>query len=244
MYGELRMKKIFMIFLIPSVLFSAGCAAGRVAIEKRNLDVQTKMSDTVFLEPVRDDLKTVYVEVRNTSDKDINVSDQIKSMVQQHGYRLVTDPDKAHYLLQANILQAGKIDPSAASTALSNGFGGAVLGGLAGGAATHRRGGVVAGAVVGGLAEMVTNSMVKDVTYSLITDLQISERAKGRVREETESHLSQGSQSTVHQSEETDSNWKKYRTRILSSANKVNLEFEVALPELEKGLIRSISGIF
>jgi hypothetical protein len=38
--------------------------------------------------------------------------------------------------------------------------------------------------------------------------------------------------------------WKTYQTRIVSTANKVNLEFNEALKSLEDGLVRSISGIF
>ncbi|WP_422491663.1 complement resistance protein TraT, partial [Endozoicomonas sp. ALE010] len=36
---------------------------------------------------------------------------------------------------------------------------------------------------------------------------------------------------------------KKYQTRVVSTANKVNLKFEEALPELKKGLSNSISGL-
>ena len=47
----------------------SGCAATSTAVAKRNLDVQTKMSDTIFLDPVTPDERTVYVDVRNTSDQ-------------------------------------------------------------------------------------------------------------------------------------------------------------------------------
>jgi hypothetical protein len=38
--------------------------------------------------------------------------------------------------------------------------------------------------------------------------------------------------------------WKRYRTRVMSIANQVNLEFEEAAPDLVAGLTRSIAGIF
>lgn len=240
----MRFKNFIFVGLSLTVLYLSGCAASRVAIEHRNLDVQTKMSDTVFLDPVRDDLKLVYVDIKNTSDKDIQINDMIKAAIQSRGYRIVTDPDKAHYMLQANILSVGMIDPSAARMALNNGFGGAVLGGAIGAVGTRRREGLIGGAIIGGVTEMVANSMVKDVTYAIITDLQIFERSRGKVKQETDSDLSQGSSTTIKQSESTETNWKRYRTRIISSANKVNLKFEEALPELEKGLARSVSGIF
>jgi hypothetical protein len=38
--------------------------------------------------------------------------------------------------------------------------------------------------------------------------------------------------------------WKTYQTRILSSANKVNLDFDEALPALRAGVSQSIAGLF
>ena len=94
--------------LLALALALSGCAAGTTAIAKRNLDVQTKMSDTVFLDPVPPDERTVYVDVRNTSDKpDFDIGPQIRSAVAARGYRVVDDPRTAHFVLQANVLQAG-----------------------------------------------------------------------------------------------------------------------------------------
>ena len=38
--------------------------------------------------------------------------------------------------------------------------------------------------------------------------------------------------------------WKRYQTRVMSSANRVNLDFEDAAPELVAGLTQAIAGIF
>ena len=45
----------------------------------------------------------------------------------------------------------------------------------------------------------------------------------------------------VEYSEKSD--WKIYQTRVLSSANKVNLDFNDAAEALKSGLVQSISGI-
>ena len=39
------------------------------SIAKKDLDVQTKMSDSIFLDPVEPSQKTIYLNIRNTSDK-------------------------------------------------------------------------------------------------------------------------------------------------------------------------------
>jgi hypothetical protein len=51
-------------------------------------------------------------------------------------------------------------------------------------------------------------------------------------------------QTTIQQDVAETVNWKRYRTRIGTSANQVNLKFEEALPEIQKGLCKSISGLF
>jgi len=237
--------------LLGLLAMVSGCAATQTAISKRNLDVQTKMSATVFLDPVAPDEQTVYVQVRNTSDKELHIDDAIASAVSSHGYRVVNNPNDAHYMLQASVLQVGKMDPAAAQAALAGGYGGAIEGGalgLAMAAASNNNnassyGGFgLAGAMVGTIA----NAAVKDVTFTMITDLQISERApKGvTVNQQTNSDMAQGTSTKVTQQSNSVSQWKRYRTRIVSTAEKVNLDFAEAKPELEHGLTRSISGIF
>jgi hypothetical protein len=38
--------------------------------------------------------------------------------------------------------------------------------------------------------------------------------------------------------------YKSYRTRVVSTANKVNLNYEEAAPALTEGLTRSLAGLF
>ena len=113
--------------LVVGALALSGCSATHTAISKRNLDVQTKMSDTIFLDPVADDKRTVYVQVRNTSDKQgLSLEPFIVEAVQSKGYRVVRDPEQANFLLQANVLQAGETDLRAQNEAFGGGFGGAL----------------------------------------------------------------------------------------------------------------------
>lgn len=235
--------------LIVSVLiFTAslsGCAAMQVAISHRNLDVQTKMSDSIFLNPVDNSMHTAYVQLKETADKDLNLSSikqQIVDNLSKKGYKIVS-PSKAHYWIQANILQIGKTDPAAAEKMLANGYGGALAGAAIGGVTSESYGGVVAGGIIGGITETVANSMVKNVTFTMITDLQISERSAETVTQTTTSNLHNGSSTQTHQKTNKTTNWVRYRTRVLSTANKVNLHFKDALPQLQAGLVKSVSGI-
>lgn len=235
---------------IGAVTLLSGCAATQVAISKRDLDVQTKMSDTIFLDPVGEDKRTVFVQVRNTSDKqDFDIANEVTSAVAAKGYRVVTDPDKAQYILQANILQVGKVSASAAQMSfggygvpLTGAFAGAGIGAALGG----NTGGIIGAGLIGGLVETVANAAVKDVYFSAITDIQIKSRQRSGVKskESSRHNLKQGNSggTTVTYDEETD--FRTYQTRIMSVANKVNLDFQEAASPLRGGLVRVISGVF
>ena len=249
--------RLLFALLIAPCLFSmlSGCAATHVAIAKRNLEVSTRMSDAVFLDPVGGDKRTVFIYVRNTSDRpNFDIETPLKSAVAGRGYRVVDDPEEAHFKLQAQVLSVSKMSITAAEAALGAGYGGAIagvaVGGVAGAATTGTaRGtaiGAVAGGIVGGIAETIANAAVKDVTFVAITDVQISEKAREGVvgRRDLQVDAQQGvggsEQSTF--SEETTE--KRYRTRVISTANKANLKYEEAAAPLNEGLTRVLSGVF
>ncbi len=237
------------------VAFLAGCAATTTAVSKRNLDVQTKMTDTVFLEPVAADRRTVYVDVRNTSDKpDFVVEPAIRRQLEASGYQVVDDPDRANFMLQANVLQAGRNSLTAAEAAGEGGFGSAVSGAAVGAGAGYllgQAGGsdvglTIAGALLGAAIGTVADAYVQDVTYTVITDLRVSERARGEVvvSQSEQQTLGQGSGGSVTQASSTITDWKHYQTRIVATANQVNVEWDEAAPFMVDGLTRSVGGIF
>jgi hypothetical protein len=237
------------------VALLAGCAATTTAVSKRNLDVQTKMSDTVFLEPVAADRRTVYLSVRNTSDKpDFVVEPAIRRQIESAGYRIVDDPDQAQFMLQANVLQAGRNSLTAAEAAGEGGFGSAVSGAAMGagtGFLLGKAGGsdvglTIAGALIGAAVGTVADAYVQDVTYTVITDLRVSERARGGtvVSQSEQQTLGQGSGGSVTQASSTITDWKHYQTRIVATANQANIEWDEAAPFMVDGLTRSIGGIF
>ncbi|MEN4052417.1 complement resistance protein TraT [Sulfurimonas sp. NWX79] len=224
----------------------SGCSAMHTAIKKRNLDVQTKMSDTIFLEPVSPDKKIIYFNIRNTSDKEVHVKDAIVNELKAKGYKITNDPAKATYMLQGNILKVSKTDKREAQGLMGSGYGAAVTGALAGGTAAYAMnagGRGTAGVALGFLGD----ALVDDTFYVMVTDLQIRERPlEGEIVTQTQqASLAQGSSTKVQQDIKGGKvKWKTYRTRIISTAEKVNLDFSEAEPVLEKALARSIAGTF
>ena len=232
---------------IASILLLNGCSAIDKSIKHGTLDVQTKMSETVFLDPVADNKRTVVLQIRNTSDKkDLDIVSEIKTAIEDKGYKIVTDPNKANFMIQANILQVGKSTQEDPFSSLTSGYGGALAGGTVGAliSSNNNYTGAGIGALAGGLIGTVADSAVQVVNYQMITDLQVSEKADGDVvTESSNAQLKQGSSGNKSSSWSQKTKWKKYQTRIISVAKKTNLKCEVALPELKRGLVQSISGL-
>lgn len=216
------------------------------AVKKRNLDVKTQMSETIWLEPTSD--KTVFLQVRNTSDKDMSgLQTQIASELTAKGYRVTSSPDAAYFWVQANVLKADKMDLRQTQGFLSSGYeGGATAAALGAGITAYNSSS--AGATLGvglasGLVGLAADAMVEDVNYTMVTDLQISERSKAKVTTDNIAALRQGTSGMKVQTSTEQGDRAKYQTRVVSSANKVNLKFDEAKPVLEAQLAKSIAGI-
>lgn len=241
------MKKFFKTLLFGSMLMFlfASCSTLHTVISKRNLDVQTKMSDTIWLEPVAANQKTIFVQIRNTSGKNLNIQKKITDILVAKGYKIVGDPAKARYMLQANILKVDKVNLDKNGL---DGFSDAVLaGGVGGLLGAQRSGGVytslgwgLAGAAIGTVAD----ALVSDVAYAMVTDVLVTEKTGRKVNTSTKNFVKQGSSGSMTSSSKFVSNAEKYSTRVLSTANKVNLDFNDAIPVLEDELGKVIAGIF
>ena len=240
-----KFKHYLIVVTVGVAMILVGCSAATTLVKKRNLDVQTQMSETIFLDPVAPDKRTVFLQIRNTSDKQsININDSVRSAITARGYNVLSDPNKAHYWIQVNILKVGKSDLRESQSALANGYGsviaGAVVGAQFGGGS-----GQVGMGMLGAAAGFIGDALVDDTLFLMITDIQLSEKAKAgvTVTEANKAQLKQGSSGykTVSSTETVDR--KKYQTRIVSTANKANLDFIEAEPALINGLANSVSGL-
>ncbi|HIF3101950.1 TPA: conjugal transfer complement resistance protein TraT [Salmonella enterica] len=237
-----NVKLMAMTAVLSSVLVLSGCGAMSTAIKKRNLEVKTQMSETIWLEPSSQ--KTVYLQIKNTSDKDMSgLQAKVTKAVQDKGYTITSSPDSAYYWIQANVLKADKMDLRTAQGFLSQGYEGAIAGAALGAGITGYNSSS-AGATLGvGLAGMAADAMVEDINYTMVTDIQISEKTTASVQTDNVAALKQGTSGYKVQTSTQTGNQHKYQTRIVSSANKVNLKFEEAKPVLEDQLAKSVANI-
>ncbi|EER8120269.1 complement resistance protein TraT [Escherichia coli O157:H7] len=208
--------------------------------------VSAIVTSTIWLEPASE--RTVFLQIKNTSDKDMSgLQGKIADAVKARGYQIMTSPDKAYYWIQANVLKADKMDLRESQGWLSRGYEGAAVGAALGGGITAYNTGS-AGTTLGvglatGLIGMAADAMVEDINYTMITDVQIAERTRTSVRTDNVAALRQGTSGSKIQTSTETGNQHKYQTRVVSSANQVNLKFEEAKPHLEDQLAKSIANI-
>jgi hypothetical protein len=232
------------------ILLLTGCAAVHTSIAKKDLDVQTKLSTAVFIDPVAPEKRKIYLEMRSAvMEFDRNafrsvISQQILSS--GNGYILIDNPDNAQYTMSIFVRNLEKSSPAAAENYLRTGYEGVAAGAALGYAVGGGYRDAAAGGLIGGLATTAANAFVKDVTYLLVADIQIKERARQgvivRKDSKVNTKISDDGASTQTYSEV--SNQKEYRTRVVTTANKANLELEEAQPLMFEKTAYAMASFF
>jgi hypothetical protein len=254
LYGIITMKKwnIVAKLTVAGVFISmiSGCSAIHTSVAKRNLDVQTKISTSIFVEPVSEEKRKIYLEVRSgVMEFDRNafrqaIEEQLVSS--GNGYSLTDSPEQAQYRMSVFVRNLEKTTPEGAAQALSSGYQGAGAGAVAsfalGGSGRDMAGAGLLAAGVG----VVANAFVQDVMYLLVADIQIKEKAgKGvivRRDSKVNTKISDDGATTQTYSEAT--NKKEYRTRVVTTANKANLELAEAQPLMFQKTAYAMSAFF
>jgi len=201
-----------------------GCAATQVAVSKRELDVQARTSTAIFVDAVARDNRTVFLDVRSgvmEFDRRAFATFVREQFAQNdNGYKLVDDPDKAQYQMQVYVLNLEKASPTAAETALRQGY-------------------------VGDYDEKEQVSReALDLDFDGKVD-QVNYYEKGViVRKDTQisTKVADAGGSTQRVSEARDR--KEYTTRIVTTANKVNLKLEQAQDLMFRKTAYAMSGFF
>lgn len=236
------------ISLVAMVALISGCAAISDTIHHRKLQTNTCMSETIFLDPTLPQDKVIYIQYHNTTNQpDLQIKQALISDLEAHHWTVTDNFAKAKRMMQVNVIQAGKAaSPQDVTNALNGGYGGALAGGLTGVAISGTWQGAAAGAAIGGVADWLSGELIRNETYSVITDVQISVKLpKGEhISQNAKTHLQQGTSTTVKQHYQTNTDWVRYRVRLVSYANKVNLKFAAAAPVLSKEIATALANLF
>lgn len=258
------MKKIrtLGISLIAATVLFTGCATSE-------LQTNSRMTQSIFINPVAKNKRLIFVSSKNTSGQRINLENTIYRELEAKGYTIVEDPEQATYILMMNVLYC---DKKQENNAVGAGLAAGALGAGVAGYNGHSTGGTIGiglgAAAVGALIGKAT----EDTIYQMQVDIVIREKAKsavsasnvtvngqarvydsskagfvnsfgGSVRDANASgHLNSNTASASAQNYETD--YIEHKTMLFAEATKMNLTLPEATPILEKQIAYQIAGLF
>lgn len=255
-------------YLLPILLVIigfSGCAT-------TELQTQTKMTQSIFLDPVKKEQKTVFLSIKNTSGQDMSqLESKIAAKLSSKGYKIIDDPETAKYVLMTNVLFANNLKEANAASA---GINGAVVGGVMGAINSGGNGNSALGAalIVGGVSA-IAGKLTEDEIYRMVTDVVVRDRKDTKVyttinTAQGQSSIGQESRSgfmnsfagqiksndgaggklsdntTNQKVQQIETNYIEHKTRIFSEAVKMHLKLDEALPILIDKMAEQISGIF
>lgn len=259
------MSRLFMIPIACLLLLTSACANHLTL----SMEKSVKSSNSIFLRPTND--KTIFVELRNTSDNPNALLADIPNRLTAKGYVVTSDPDKAHFILQVTTVFAAKAKPGTTLDSLVAGGFGAMAGGAIGTAAalgSRSFGWIPGGAAIGAVTGLVGSKLTEDSQYTIVADAQIIEKTKEVVEQVISSQTAGGGglpssatglvnlfggqslsapnagQTTEQTQEIHRGNERIHKTRYASLAQKMWLSEEAATTDLVLRLTDSISGLF
>ena len=256
-----KIRNLTLSIVLASTLFS-GCAT-------TELQTNVRMSQSVFIDPVKKELRTVFISSKNTSGQPINLEQSLSNELQAKGYKIVDDPDEATYILMVNVLYCDKKqENNVAGAALGAGAVGAGVSAYNNGGADQAIGVGLGAAVIGGLIGKAT----EDTIYQMQVDILIKERTKGSVLTQNSTVAGQASVRDVKKSgfvnsfggdtknsnlsgqlnsnagsassQSYESDFIEHKTVMLAEATKMNLTLQEATPILERQISNQIAGLF
>ena len=249
------MKNVLKIGLVAVTVTLFGCSAMNTAIKKQELDVEARLSSSIVLEPLSPSDRIVYARIRDVSGNNLRSAMQrkIESQLESEGFVVTNDPKKANLMMNATILSAGKTTADEASRSLSSGYKGAAegaaLGFIAGGGSgkDSLQAGLLAGA-----AGFFADAMVEDVYYTFVMDVELRERPLigDSITNSTTNTSTKmlSTQNTANRSKSKSSvqrgdnfNWIIHQTRIVTTANQMNLKLEDAIPVVQDKTATSLT---
>lgn len=253
------MKKIILTGLVIATAISlTGCAGnggpsfqqvgtkdGKLTeVTKEQVELKTKMTETIFLEPVSPNEQIVFLKIRNTSDNDLsNLQSIIKMNLQKIGWTTTANPRQANFMIQANIIMADRVKENGKLEGMTAGL--AVAGAGVGAYNNNGSSRDAAGAalIAGLIGAAIESAEVKPVRYAMVTDVEIRQRpldGETVTQEDANSHKQGTGNYTSQKSTNTNVKWKKYRTKIISEAKGAGLEFKQVRKLFSQELSKSI----
>ncbi|MFT2110378.1 complement resistance protein TraT [Marinomonas sp. 2405UD68-3] len=237
-----------------------GCSAINTSLNKQDLTVDSRLSQSIVLEPLAPSKRVVYARIRDVSGNNMRVEMQkiVNQQLQSEGFIVTNDPETANLMLNATIISAGKTTADEANSLLSSGYKGGFEGAAVGAGITSATGGSGSDAAKAGLllaaAGFLADSLIEDTYYTFVMDVEMRERAlsgdtvSNSTRNVNVGGGAYGNNANVSINNSSvvrgdGYNWIIYKTRIVTTANKINLDIQEALPAVQQRTALSVSEL-
>lgn len=245
------------------------CALALSGCVTTNLQTKATMSQSIFIDPVAKSKQTIFVALRNTSGQEINLESKILQKLQSKGYIVVDDPEKANFILQANVLYC---DIKQENNAVGAGVLGGAVGAGVGGYNHHSATGTVVGGLAGAAAGAILGKLTEDTIFQMQVDINVRQRIEGgtinyNATDSRQSSVRDGqragfmnsfggnvastqggsklnSNQVQYSGQTYTGNYSEKSTKLFAEAAKLNLTLQEAIPVLEDKVSTQISGIF
>ena len=210
-------------------------------------DTDLISSNNFFLPPSTE--KTVFIQARNSSDNQEVSFHDLSARISAKGYQVVNDPDRAHYVVLANIVYCNITKPEMPVEAMvASGYGSAfnsamgAMQGLTSMASMAGPYGAMGGAAasmglsaIQGIGDLFSSSssapkMPDDVNYACVADVQITEQTTGQLPNGMKT--GSGQEAGV------------YQTRLAADVHQKKLKEAEAAPLLQQKLSAAVAGNF
>ncbi|MCF4176741.1 complement resistance protein TraT [Vibrio sp. McD22-P3] len=241
-------KKVIIISMLSLL---AGCSATQTAMTKQDLSIESKVSNPVVLEPLAPEERIVYIRVKDLTGNSMRkeMTRSIRSSLALEGVTVTNNPKEANLMLSAFVMSAQKTTKDEMNAMVNSGYKGAAEGALTAGAITAIAGGsgrTTAGvALVGAAVGFLADTLIEDSYYTFVLDVELRERPLvGDEITNKKSTVNAGGFSGTNNASVTvgkssvnrgkNYNWITYQTRIITVANKMNLNIEEAIPKVQE----------
>lgn len=232
------------------------------------LETTATMTQSIFINPVAKEKRIVFLNIKNTSGQNINLESKLRMLLEQKGYIITDNPDKATFILSTNVLYCDKKQEN-------NAVGAAGVGaGVGAGVAAYNSNSMTAAVLTTGaigLASGLIGKLTEDTIYQMQVDINIKQRAKGKVLNSKGTSQGQASVSDGRKSgfmnnfagpvrgnktgrlnsnlsgstaQTYESDYVEHVTMMFVEATKLNLKIEEAIPALEDKMANQIAGLF
>ncbi len=203
----------FLISLFAIPIFIGGCAS--LELQSRSM-----LTNQISIDGQKAKECSVFLAVKDFSEQNLTVlSTEIQAKLSQRGYESVDAPEKAKYVLNANILFANNIAGLKEMRASKGAIVGGIVGGAVGLGGSNFNGNAgLAGLAIGGVAMALGAGLSENDIYRMVVDITVSEN-------------------------KTDAN-QTQKTRVFAEVSKNSLSATEALPVLVSKASNEIVNIF